>query len=137
VKEIEMRTVHAVTKTSLAAAAMMAGSLAFAQAPLTQPNNSAGSPVDTPPAVIIVVPADAAPSRPMLVDRAEGMPTQTDSAIVVFHKLDTSNRGYLTRSDVAQLPGYVAFDEADTNHDGRLDTDEFQRAWADHGTSGQ
>ena len=33
--------------------------------------------------------------------------------------------------------GYIAFDSADRNHDGRLDIDEFQRAWSDYRSGGQ
>ena len=139
--------------TLVAAAAMLAGSLAFAQSSLTAPNNSAGSPLDTPPAGMAPAqaapPATAIPSDPPLttaipsdanappvtIVKPTGKPTQTDSALVTFLMLDTANRGYLIRDDVAQLPGFVAFDQADRNRDGRLDGDEFQRAWADHGSS--
>lgn len=108
---------------------MLAGGLAFAQATPPAPYSA----MDAPPAA--VAPSDT-PAPYTTMDRAAGMPTQTDSAIVAFQKLDTSNQGYVTRSDIAQLPGFVAFDAADRNRDGRLDVGEFERAWADHGSSG-
>jgi len=53
-------------------------------------------------------------------------------------KLDWEHRGYVTRSDVNQLPGQVSgFDQADRNRDGRLNMDEFQRFWQGYESRGQ
>ena len=60
------------------------------------------------------------------------MPSRTDSSLSAFDKLDSENRGYVTRSDVNQLPGHINFDSADRDRDGRLTIDEFQRFWQDY-----
>jgi hypothetical protein len=47
--------------------------------------------------------------------------------------LDMSRRGFVTRDDVAKVPGFdSAFQQADENNDGRLSQDEFTRAWMDY-----
>jgi len=55
-------------------------------------------------------------------------PSRTDSADSAYKSLDSSNRGYLSKSDVQGLSGFN-FDQADSNHDGRLTRDEFSKAW--------
>jgi len=107
----------------VAAAALMLGSISFAQSPsLTLPNNSAGTPDS--------IPATTTTAK-------EPVPSMTESSLTAFDKLDTQHRGYVTRGDTDRLPGHINFDSADRNHDGRLDIDEFQRAWADYGNGGQ
>lgn len=110
----------------LAAAAMIASGAVFAQSPmLTAPNNSAGTPLDTPPMVTQPAPLT-------------GMPTRTESAVTAFDRLDSTDRGYVMRSETDKLPGTINFGEADRNRDGRLDQDEFQRFWNDYqGGQGQ
>jgi hypothetical protein len=50
-----------------------------------------------------------------------------------FDMLDMSRRGFVTRDDVAKVPGFdSAFQQADENNDGRLSQDEFTRAWMDY-----
>lgn len=50
-----------------------------------------------------------------------------------FEMLDTSRRGFVTRDDVAKLPGFdSAFQQADENNDGRLSESEFTRAWMNY-----
>jgi hypothetical protein len=112
----------------LATAALFAGGAAFAQSPsLTQPNNSAGTPLD--------IPRLHMPSDPI----AGSTPSRTESAQSAFNKLDTSSRGYVTREDIDRMPNgaSIPFDSADLNNDGRLDQNEFQRAWNDYGEKGQ
>lgn len=118
--KFEFRRQH---RVMLAAAAMIAAGLASAQPSLTQPNNSAGSMMDTPPLVT---------QPPSANSTARETPSRTDSALWAFDKLDPNHRGYITQSDVGQLPGQFSFYEADRNHDGRLDADEFQRFWTDY-----
>ena len=107
----------------VAAVALMLGGMSFAQSPsLTLPNNSAGTPEGTP----------GMPATELIT-----VPSVTESSLTAFDKLDAQHRGYVTRSDTDRLSGQINFDAADRNHDGRLDIDEFQRAWADYGSGGQ
>jgi len=46
-----------------------------------------------------------------------------------FHALDPLNRGYVTRADTDKITGFMGFDNADTDRDGRLTPEEFQNAW--------
>jgi hypothetical protein len=111
----------------LATAALVAGGAAFAQSPsLTQPNNSAGTTLDVPRL-----------HMPGPVDTTGGLPVRTENAQSAFDKLDTSNRGYVTRDEIDRLPNasQIPFDRADLNHDGRLDANEFQGAWNGAGPS--
>jgi EF hand len=107
----------------VAGLALAASSISLAQSPsLMQPNNSAGTP-DSVPRVEEFRPGT--------------MPTTTESSLTAFTKLDAQQRGYVTRDDLSHLSGHVDFESADRNHDGRLDMDEFQRAWAGYGSGGQ
>ena len=109
----------------VAAAAMMVAGAALAQSSaLTAPNNSAGTPLDTPPMI----------TRPATDG---GLPTRTESSITAFDKLDIGRDGYISRAEAAGLPGNMSFAEADRNRDGRLDADEFQRFWGDYQSAGQ
>jgi hypothetical protein len=113
-----MKTPNLHKSAIVAAVALMAGGIAFAQSPsLTLPNNSAGTPDSTRSTKVI-----------------ESMPSMTESSLTAFEKLDAQHRGYVTRSETDRLPKALNFDTADRNHDGRLDVDEFQRAWADYGS---
>lgn len=112
-------------RTLLVAAALAASGAAFGQSStLTTPNNSAGSPMDTPPMVTRPLP-DA------------GMPSRTESSLTAFDKLRSGSEGYVTRDEVARLPGNANFEEADRDRDGRLNPDEFQRFWNDYQGAGQ
>jgi hypothetical protein len=105
-------------KAGVALAVGLLASGAWAQSALTLPNNSAGSPLDTPP---MITPEAAAKSN---------VPSRSDSSGAAFQKLDPQGNGYVTRSEFARIGG-GDFDAADTNHDGRLSYDEFQRYWTD------
>jgi hypothetical protein len=59
------------------------------------------------------------------------VPSKQEIPAMAFDKLDPGKRGFVTRADVAHLPGFEsAFQQADENNDGRLSQDEFARAWA-------
>lgn len=58
-------------------------------------------------------------------------PSRSELPDAAFKKLDITGKGYLTRDDTHELDGFDAvFERNDRNHDGRLDPDEFKRAWA-------
>jgi len=118
--------IHTLNKSAVVAAvALMLGGVSFAQSPsLTLPNNSAGTP-------------DSIPGTPAMVVEPSAIPSPTESSLTAFDKLDAQHRGFITRGDTDRLAGYINFDSADRNHDGRLDMDEFQRAWSDYGHGGQ
>lgn len=64
------------------------------------------------------------------------MPTKTDSADAAFGKLDSSGKGYITREQVKNLPGFDAmFDRYNAKRDGRLTRDEFAQAWSAYSKS--
>jgi len=55
--------------------------------------------------------------------------SRSDSAPTAFRALDPMNRGYVTRADTDKINGFMGFDSADTDRDGRLTPDEFYNAW--------
>jgi hypothetical protein len=115
--------------TSLLAVALIALSgAAFAQSPsYTTPDRQPGTP-NNPSAM-----APAAPANPAGMAKSMGTattPSRTESADTAFRTLDPANRGYLSQGDVARLPGFTTFEQADTNKDGRLGSDEFSKAWS-------
>jgi hypothetical protein len=57
------------------------------------------------------------------------IPSRSETSDAAFRKLDANQRGYITPEDTQDLNGFD-FNAADTNHDGRLSPEEFQRAWA-------
>ena len=90
-------------KSSLLIAALFAG-VASAQSPLTLPNNSAGTALDTPPVL---------PAGPDVLVPATPRGERADSGVA--------------REEVEQLAGPKAADEADRNRDGRADDKELRR----------
>jgi hyperosmotically inducible protein len=51
-----------------------------------------------------------------------------------FQQLDANHDGFISKGEVRRFDGYSkAFDEADENHDGRLDPDEFIKAESIYG----
>jgi hypothetical protein len=69
-------------------------------------------------------PAPSAPSRGPI-------PSKSETAMEAYGKLNRSNAGYLRWDDVRQLDGFeTAFQQADQNHDGRLNPAEFNSAWS-------
>ena len=57
------------------------------------------------------------------------IPTRTSTAAEAFTSLDRGGVGYVTRADTDRIPGFVGFDNADSNRDGQLTKDEFANAW--------
>jgi len=57
-------------------------------------------------------------------------PSKSETSDSAFKKLDGSDKGYVTRDDATTVPGFDrAFQSADANHDGKLSSDEFKKAW--------
>jgi len=63
------------------------------------------------------------------------VPTRSSTAVEAFSMLDRWQVGYVTRADTDRIPGFVGFDNADTNRDGQLTKEEFANAWKSY--SGQ
>jgi len=55
--------------------------------------------------------------------------SRSDDPGRAFRALDPLNRGYVTRADTDKIAGFMGFDNADTDRDGRLTPGEFQNAW--------
>lgn len=70
-----------------------------------------------------------------LVAPPAGMPTRSSTAGEAFTMLDRAQLGFVTRADTDRIPGFVGFDNADTNRDGQLTREEFANAWRSY--SGQ
>jgi Ca2+-binding EF-hand superfamily protein len=105
----------------VAASMMLSGSVFAQSGALTQPNNSAGTPLDRAPQI----------------ETRGSLPSRTQSADAAFVMLDAQGRGYVTRSEMARLPTAMPFDAADRNRDGVLNLDEFERVWNDQDQRGQ
>jgi hypothetical protein len=112
--------------TALVGSALAAGT-AFAQ-------GTYGNTPSTPQSAQQPATTATPPATSMDKGTSSGMamtPSKSEMASSAFTKLDASKRGYVTKADVAQLQGFdSAFAQADTNNDGKLSKDEFDRAWA-------
>jgi hypothetical protein len=82
------------------------------------------------------IPSSNATTQPPGAQAAPGpvrgpIPSKSETAMEAFGKLNRNNAGYLTWDDVRQLEGFeTAFQQADQNHDGRLNPAEFNSAWS-------
>ena len=57
-------------------------------------------------------------------------PSKSETPDSAFKKLDPNAKGYVSKDDTAQFPGFdTAFRRADVNNDGRLSPGEFNQAW--------
>lgn len=110
-QKFELR-IHMLT----AIAALTIGGGALAQAPV---------PVTGLPAARI----DPPPETSKVPVVAKRTPSRNETARAAFQTMDPEKRGYLTLSDLVQLPGNTDFDAADRNRDGRLSYEEFVPLW--------
>lgn len=60
---------------------------------------------------------------------AGALPSRSATAAQAFGMLDRGQVGYVTRADTDRIPGFVGFDNADSNRDGQLSPAEFNAAW--------
>ena len=110
---------HAVLAIAIAGAVGFAGA-GFAQYQQAQPPTTRPAAADTKPATYKAMTTD---TKPIVPNRSE----TSDSA---FKKLDPGNKGYVAKENTRELSGFdQAFQQNDANHDGRLSSDEFQKAW--------
>lgn len=125
---------------ALVGSALAAGT-AFAQGTYGAPSAQQPATTATPPSTTGTSPATTAAPPATSTDKgtmdkgtANGMamtPSKSEMSSSAFAKLDASKRGYVTKADVAQLQGFdSAFQQADTNNDGKLSKEEFDKAWA-------
>jgi len=64
-----------------------------------------------------------------LVAAPGSVPTRSSTAAEAFTMLDRGGVGFVTRADTDRIPGFVGFDNADTNRDGQLSKEEFATMW--------
>jgi EF hand len=58
-------------------------------------------------------------------------PIKSETPDSAFKKLDPGTKGYVSKEDAAQVPGFdAAFQRADANGDGKLSPSEFNQAWS-------
>ena len=106
--------------SSLAAAMLLSGgflgnAVAQTSPPSTAPKQGAAEPGKA------MAPAEGAKMA---------APSKAESADAAFKKLDSSGKGYVTMNDTKSLSGFEkAFRDNDANHDGKLSSDEFKKAW--------
>ncbi|MEO5700172.1 MAG: EF-hand domain-containing protein [Casimicrobiaceae bacterium] len=82
-----------------------------------------------PSADVAAAAAAASASAPIAMPHGI-MPNKSELPASAFAKLDSANKGFVTREDSAQLDGFgKIFDQSDQNHDGRLNESEFNAAW--------
>ena len=146
-----MKPVALFERKSLAAALVLAGAVGFAGAvfaqysqdqakpaatPDSQQAKPAATPDPTPQAKPSVTPPQAnATNKATETAMSEQpiIPSKAEMADAAFKKLDAAGRGYVTKEDTKGLTGFdSAFQLADAKHDGKLDADEFKKAWASY-----
>jgi hypothetical protein len=118
--------------TSLAAAMLLSGGFLGSAVAQTY-----GTTPATPPKQGATEPKQGATEPGKATAPADTMkmaaPSKAETADAAFKKLDASGRGYVTIDDTKSLSGFdKAFQGADANHDGKLSSDEFKKAWQDY-----
>lgn len=83
--------------------------------------------------------APASPARPAADPLAPPgivkpvIPNKSEMAESAFKKLDAASKGYVTKEDTSGLEGFDrAFRSVDTGHSGKLDLQQFKKAWAEY-----
>lgn len=142
-EQIRMSVALALVSGALVAGSAVAQSASPAAPSAAPPSVNAGTapPMAAPPTPGMpssTTPGTATPSMNGTNSQSGAItsiaPSKSELSSSAFEKLDVNKRGFITRADVAQLPGFdSAFRQADANNDGRLSQDEFQRAWALYG----
>lgn len=116
--------------------ALTAPATANPAAPATAPGTatpSAAAPLpgqSAQPSLLPPLNANGVGGQPATALAAPGtLPSRTDTSATAFRQLDRGGVGYVTRADTDRIPGFVGFDNADTNRDGQLTAEEFNNAW--------
>ncbi len=124
-----MNRIQSVSRGSLALVVALAGALA-AGGTLAQQSSStsAGSP-STATSPSPAPSTSAMKGSDSMATSKAALPSRTDSASAAWQKI--GSKGYVGKDDVRDLSGF-SFDSADTNHDGRLSQDEFNKAWSSY-----
>jgi hypothetical protein len=67
------------------------------------------------------------------MDTKAAAPSKAEPPASAFRKLDTSGKGYVTKDEAKAVSGFdKAFQDNDANHDGKLSSEEFKKAWAEY-----
>ena len=104
----------------------------------TAPTPSASTPLpgqSTQPAQLPPLNATGIGGQSGAIVSPGSVPTRSSTAAEAFTMLDRGQLGYVTRADTDRIPGFMGFDNADTNRDGQLSKEEFVNAWRNY--SGQ
>ena len=119
--------------TALAVGALGLAGQGFAQS--TSSDQSGASTTMRPPAAAAGTTAPSGqstnPSGTGSMSSAKAIPpSKSETSDSAFKKLDPTNKGYVTRDDAKSVEGFDrSFQAADANHDGKLASDEFKKAW--------
>jgi hypothetical protein len=145
-----MKSVARLERTSLVTALVLAGAVSFAGTTFAQYPQDQSKPTVTPPPSTAVTPplandpagtkADKSASKDApgsstneLMSAKPMIPSKAEMPDAAFKKLDAGGKGYVTVQDTKELNGFdKSFQVADANHDGKLDTTEFKKAWASY-----
>ena len=123
------------TALTLALAAFTGAAFAQSQPSPASPSSPSAQPPaaapSTPPGAMSpsTTTSPASPAATAPTGSTMKMPSRTEPADSAYRTLDAGKRGYLQKSDVQGIEGF-SFDTADTNKDGRLSQEEFNKAWS-------
>lgn len=113
-------------KPSISHAVLLAGALGLATTGFAQGTQTEK---DKPQQPAAQQPAPMA-QQPATTGEKPVIPSKSETADSAFKKLDAGAKGHVAKNDTDRLSGFeVAFEQADTNKDGRLTQAEFARAW--------
>ncbi len=78
-------------------------------------------------------PSTSGKSMTPAMDTKAAAPSKAEPPASAFRKLDKGGKGYVTKDEAKALSGFdKAFQDNDANHDGKLSSGEFSKAWAEY-----